>query len=89
MRGIVGVVIGMFIVLLVFSVLAGPVLEPVADVVQNDDAVQNSDNDYGSVVDDLEKVVLRWGPLIAMGGVLLAGARWVLRKEQLTGVRRR
>lgn len=89
MRGIVGVVVGMFIVILVFSVLAGPVIEPVADLVEEDQAVQDSEHIDVGLIADLEKVVLRWGPLIAMGGVLLAGARWVLRREKLTGVRRR
>lgn len=89
MRGIVGVVIGMFVVILVFSVLAGPVIEPVADLVAEDEAVQDSEHIDVGLIADLERVVLRWGPLIAMGGVLLAGARWVLRREKLTGVRRR
>lgn len=89
MRGIVGVVIGMFVVLLVFSVLAGPVLEPVANLVEEDDAVQENEHIDVGLIADMERVVLRWGPLIAMGGVLLAGARWAVRREQLTGVRRR
>lgn len=86
-RGVIGAVIGIFVIILVFTLLAGPLIEPVAEIVAEDEAVQEAG--HGDTIDRMERVILQWGPIVSIGGVLLLAARWYLRREQLTGVRRR
>ena len=87
-RGIIGLVVGLFLAILVFSLLAWPIVPPVVDTVTEDETVQ--DGGYVDTIDNMERVLMQWAPIIVIGGLLLATTRWVLRRERLTGqVRRR
>ena len=87
-RGIIGLVVAMFLAILVLSFVAWPIVPPIVDTVTEDETVQ--DGGYVETIDNMERVLLQWAPIVVIGGLLLATARWVLRRERLTGqVRRR
>lgn len=76
------------IVILVFTVgavltVAGPLMEGVAPVVENDDAVQEVGHD--SAIDNIVTAVLVWAPLTLILGFIGWGFVWVLRRERRTG----
>jgi hypothetical protein len=76
------------IVILVFTVgailtVAGPLMEGIAPVVENDDAVQEVGHD--SAIDNIVTAVLVWAPLTLILGFIGWGFVWVLRRERRTG----
>lgn len=85
MRGIAVVVTVTFGIIIVMMV-AGPVLEPVNDVVGDNDAVEKQG--WDSIGDRTVSVIMRYVPMIAIAGVLVWALRWYLRRERLSGVRR-
>ena len=90
MRGIVTVIVVGFDALLLFGVFAPALLEPVAEVVVNNEAVANSET-FGetstSVRDGLFSTIFLWGPLMTLGAAVVFAVRWYLRREQITGRR--
>lgn len=76
------------IIILVFTVgavltVAGPLMEGVAPVVEDDDAVQEVGHD--SAVDGIVTAVLVWAPVTLVMGFVAWGFVWVLRRERRTG----
>lgn len=85
MRAVITIIAGFFAAIMVFTLVAGPIFEPIADIVLGYDVVQQQG--YDSTILSTQAVLLRWGPLLILGGILLAGVRWALRREQFTGRR--
>lgn len=88
MRGIATVIVVGFVSVIVFGVVAGPILEPIVDVVVADEAVQASQIDAQSWTDSLLRSVLMWAPLFVLGSGVASAVVWYFRKER-TSARRR
>ena len=88
MRGIATVIAVGFMSILAFGIFAPSALEPIAEVVLQDEAVQNSVVDEQSFVDSLLNSLLVWAPLLVLVAGVVSGAVWYLRRERRT-VRRR
>jgi energy-converting hydrogenase Eha subunit E len=78
------------IITLTFSVgavltVAGPVLEAIAPMVENDPAVQEVGHD--SAIQGIVDAVLIWAPLTLLLGFICVGFVWVLRRERVVGRR--
>lgn len=56
----------------IYPLFAGPVLEPLGDRFESNDAV--TDAGFGGIIDSLQEFVLGWVPVALMGGMLV----WLL-----------
>lgn len=86
MRGVAVFITGLF-VLTAVTMMAGVVLEPIHEIVVNDAAVeaQGLDDDASGITN----TILRWMPALWIAYLLVWAAGWYLRRERMTGVRRR
>ena len=78
------------VITLTFSVAAvltaaGPVMEAIAPMVENDAAVQEVGHD--TYIQDIVRAVLIWAPLTLLLGFIGWGFVWVVRRERIVGRR--
>lgn len=85
-RGMVVLVSGIFTVA-VFALIAGVVIEPIADVVLASEAVQTLG--WDSIVLSIRRATLRWAMLLGIVIVIVWAGMWAIRRGRTTGVRRR
>lgn len=79
-----GVVVVIFTILLVgVGLLVGvSVIEPLADEVKGFDSIDDGPLEGTSIIDDVQRVVFEYMPLIVIGGIVLWAFRWYLRQER-------
>lgn len=82
MKGIATVISVGFVSIILFGLIAPTVLEPVAEVMLNDAAVQGSQIDGQGFVDSLFSSVLVYAPLIVLGSAVASAAVWYFRTER-------
>lgn len=85
MRGVVVLVTGVFSIAAVMMV-AGVVIEPIAQVVVDSQAVQNLG--WTGHVTGIQNTVLRWGALLGIIFFVVWAFMWALRRSRTTEVRR-
>jgi hypothetical protein len=78
------------VITLTFSIAAvltaaGPVMEAIAPIVENDAAVQEVGHD--SQIQGIVDAVLIWAPLTLLLGFIGWGFVWVVRRERIVGRR--
>ena len=88
MRGIATVISVGLVSILLFTIFAPAAVEPVAEVVLQDSAVQNSAIDEQSFVDSMLNSLLVWAPLFVLGSAVVSAFVWYTREER-RAVRRR
>jgi len=88
MRGIATVIVVGFSALVVFGLVAAPVLEPIAQFVVQDPAVQESTIDAQGIADGILTSILSWGVVIVLGAGVASAVVWYLRRERVVGRRR-
>jgi len=87
MRGLATVVFVGFVSILLFGIVAPAILEPVAQVFLNSEAVQQSS--FGAdYVDSMLRSLLVWAPLIVLGSGVASAVVYYFRKERRAGRRR-
>jgi len=90
MRGMIAVIMTSFVSIILFGLFAPAVLEPVAEVVVNNEVVQSASYiDIESFRDGLFNTIFKWSVLFVLGASVVFGVRWYLRRERLTGRRLR
>ena len=82
MRGIATVIAVGFISILLFGIFAPAALEPIAEHVLQDAAVQSSVIDEQGFVDGLLRSLLVWAPLFVLGSAVVSAAVWYFRRER-------
>lgn len=88
MRGMIAVIMTAFTAMILFGIFAPAVLEPIAEVVVGDEAVQQASYiDAAGVRDGLFNTIFKWSVLFVLGSSVVFGVRWYLRREALTGRR--
>ena len=85
MRGVIVLVTGVFTIAAVVMV-AGVVVEPIAQVVVSNQAVQNLG--WTGHVTSIQTTVLRWGSLLGIVFFVVWAFLWALRRSRTTEVRR-
>lgn len=88
MRGIATVISVGFISVLLFGIFAPSVLEPIAETVLQDSAVQDSVVDEQGMVDGLLRSLLVWAPLLVLFSGVASAVVWYLRRERHAAARR-
>lgn len=88
MRGIATVISVAFVGILLFGIVAPNILEPIAQFVVQDPAVQNSPIDAQAVANGILSSVLKWGVLLTLLAGVASAIVFYLRRER-TGARRR
>ena len=88
MRGIATVISVGFISILLFGIFAPSVLEPIAEVVLQDETVQDSVVDEEQMVDGTLTSLLVWSPLIVIVSALASAVVWYFRRQRRTAMRR-
>lgn len=88
MRGIATVIAVTFSSVIVFTLVAPAMLEPLAEIVIQNPAVQDSVIDEQGFVDGLLSSVLMWGPMIVLASGVISAVVYYLRRER-TAARRR
>ena len=88
MRGIGTVIVVGFMSVILFTIVAPGILEPVVDVFVNHPGAENSDIDAQSYGDSMLRSVLVWGPLFVLGSGVLSAVVWYFRRERASQVRR-
>jgi len=87
MRGFATVIVVGFTSIILFGIFAPAVLEPIAQLVVSNDAVQSSPIAAQSIANGLLSVVLKWAVVIVLGSGVTSAAVYYLRRERV-GVRR-
>lgn len=87
MRGIATVIVVAFIAVIMFALVAPAIVEPVAEVVLADQAVQDSVIDGDGIVDNMLSSLLVWVPLFVMGSGVVSAVVWYFRKERVSARR--
>jgi len=82
MRGIATVISVGFIGLLLFGIVAPAVLEPIAQFVVSDPAVQNSAIDGQGFANGILSSVLKWSVLFVLAASVASAVVWYLRRER-------
>lgn len=88
MRGIATVIFVGFVSVILFVLVAPQLLEPIAEAVATDSAVQSGAIDIDQYVDRLLTVLLVWSPLFVLGASVISAVVFYLRRER-TSTRRR
>lgn len=88
MRSVIMVIVAIFVVT-VALVIGSASVTPLGEQVKGVDSVQNAGTDYGSVIDNIYQVVFVGAPIILMGGTVIAGVVYALRRERRVGRRGR
>jgi len=88
MRGIGTVLFVGFMSLILFGIVAPTILEPVAEVVIQDTAVQSSQIDAQAFVDRLLRSLLVWAPLFVLASGVVSAVVFYFRKERISERRR-
>lgn len=88
MRSVIMVIVAIFVVT-VALVVGSAGVTPVGEHVRGVDSVQNANTDFGSVIDNIYQVVFVGAPIILMGGTVIAGVVYALRRERRVGRRGR
>jgi len=83
MRGIATVIIVGFTSIVTFGIFAPAVLEPLAETVLQNQAVQSSPVDANGFVNGLLRTVLMWGPIVTIGAGVASAVVWYLRRERV------
>jgi thiol:disulfide interchange protein len=83
MRGIATVIIVGFTSIAMFGIFAPAVLEPLAETVLQNQAVQSSPVDANAFVNGLLRTVLMWGPIITIGAAVASAVVYYLRRERV------
>ena len=83
MRGIATVIIVGFTSIAMFGIFAPAVLEPLAETVLQNQAVQSSPVDASGFVNGLLRTVLMWGPVITIGAAVASAVVYYLRRERV------
>jgi len=87
MKGIATVIVVGFMSIIVFGLVAPPVLEPIAQLVIQNDAVQASPIEAQSIANGILSAVLKWAVVIVLGSAVASAVVYYLRRERV-GVRR-
>lgn len=87
MRSVIMVIVAIFVVTVALIVGSSSVT-PLGEHVRGVDSVQNAGTDYGSVIDNIYQVVFVGAPIILMGGTVIAGIVYALRRERRVSRRR-
>lgn len=82
MRGIATVISVGFISMLLFGIFAPSALEPIAEMVIQDEAVQDSVIDEQGFVDGLLRSLLVWAPLFVLGSAVVSAVVYYFRRER-------
>lgn len=82
MRGIATVLSVGFISILLFTIVAPAVLEPMVEFFVNHPAAETSQIDATGFADSLLRSVLVWGPLLVLGSGVLSAVVWYFRRER-------
>lgn len=82
MKGIATVIGVGFVSILLFGIVAPAVLEPVAQIFVQNEAVQASQIDGQGFVDSLLSALLMWAPLLVLGSAVASAVVWYTRKER-------
>lgn len=82
MRGIGTVILVGFVSMILFGLLAPALLEPLVEVVINDQAVNDHVVDGTGFADALLNSILLWAPLIVLGSAVASGIVWYFRRER-------
>jgi len=82
MRGIATVIAVGFISIIAFGLVAPAMLEPIAEIVLQDEAVQNSALDEQSFVNGLLNSLLMWAPLFVMASGVVSAVVYYSRRER-------
>lgn len=88
MRGIATVIAVGFVSVLLFGIFAPAALEPLAEMVVQDDAVQDSALDHQGFVDGLLNSLLVWAPLLVLFSGVVSAVVWYFRRERRAATRR-
>lgn len=87
MRGLATIIFVGFVSILLFGIVAPAILEPVAQVFLNSEAIQSST--FGAdYVDSMLRSILVWAPLIVLGSGVASAVVYYFRKERRAGRRR-
>lgn len=82
MKGIATVISVSFIGLLLFGIVAPSVLEPIAQFVVSDPAVQESAIDGQALANGILSSVLKWAVLFVLAAAVASAVVWYLRRER-------
>lgn len=82
MRGIATVIAVGFISIIAFGIVAPAMLEPIAEIVLQDSAVQSSAIDEEAFVDGLLRSLLMWAPLFVLASGVVSAVVYYLRRER-------
>lgn len=88
MRGIATVIAVGFISVILFGVFAPAALEPIAEIVLQDEAVQDNVIDEQGFVDGLLSSTLVWAPLFVLGSGVVSAVVWYMRRDRRARRRR-
>ncbi|RAW44062.1 hypothetical protein DQW50_16180 [Halorubrum sp. 48-1-W] len=88
MRGIATVIVVAFSSIVMFGIVAPSILEPVAEIFVQDQAVQNSQIDAQGFVDSLFNSIFKWAVLVVLGSGVISAVVFYFRRERRR-VRRR
>lgn len=84
MRGVVVVIMTIFVVMLALFVSVATI-EPLGEHVKGYDSIDEGALEGTSVVNSVYDGVFKWLPLITIGGMFVWGLRWYIRKERRRG----
>lgn len=82
MRGVATVIAVAIISIISFGLVAPALLEPIAQIVLQDSAVQASVIDEQSFVDGLLRSLLMWAPLFVLASGVVSAVVYYLRRER-------
>lgn len=72
-----------FTSIMLFGLVAPPVLEPIAEVVVQNEAVQASPIDAQSIANGILSSILKWAVVIVLGSSVASAVVWYLRRERV------
>lgn len=87
MRGIGTVIFVGFISIILFGLIAPPIVEPIVEIVVSDPAVQDNVIDEQAMTSGLMSSLFVWAPLFVLGASVVSAIVWYFRKER-TSARR-
>jgi len=82
MRGIATVIGVAFTAMLLFGIVAPSILEPIAEFVVQNQAVQDSAIYAQPIANGILSSILKWGVLFTLAAAVASAVVWYLRRER-------